>query len=65
MRGKLYLSKNFGGEKCFVFPTFHPAYILRQRGGHRETTWRNDLEVFSHFVRADLGIHPDQLESEA
>jgi uracil-DNA glycosylase len=63
MRGRIYLSKNFGGNQCMVFPTFHPAYVLRKRGGFVEKQFKRDLETFSEFVRVDLGVHPDQLDT--
>jgi uracil-DNA glycosylase len=71
VRGQIHLSKNFptgnAGEASFqghtalVFPTFHPAYVLRKRGGFVEKQFKRDLEVFSAFVGVDLGVHPDQL----
>jgi uracil-DNA glycosylase len=61
MRGRIYPSKNFQGHSALVFPTFHPAYVLRKRGGFVEKQFKRDLEVFSAFVRVDLGVHPDQL----
>jgi uracil-DNA glycosylase family 4 len=64
VRGQIYPSKNFQGHSCLVFPTFHPAYVLRKRGGFVEKQFKRDLETFSEFVRVDLGVHPDQLNSE-
>jgi uracil-DNA glycosylase family 4 len=61
VRGQIYPSKNFQGHTALVFPTFHPAYVLRKRGGFVEKQFKRDLETFSEFVRVDLGIHPDQL----
>jgi uracil-DNA glycosylase len=63
MRGKIYPSKNFGEHNVLVFPTFHPAYVLRKRGGFVEKQFKRDLETFSEFVRVDLGIHPDQQDA--
>lgn len=60
MRGQIYPSKNFGGVSALVFPTFHPAYIWRNRGTHIEQTWRKDLEAFSTIARVDLGLYGDQ-----
>ncbi len=62
MRGQIYPSKNFGEHRALVFPTFHPAYVLRKRGGFVEKQFKRDLETFSEFVRVDLGVHPDQLD---
>jgi uracil-DNA glycosylase family 4 len=64
VRGQIHLSKNFQGHSALVFPTFHPAYVLRKRGGFVEKQFKRDLETFSEFVRVDLGVHPDQLNSE-
>jgi uracil-DNA glycosylase family 4 len=64
VRGQIYPSKNFQGHSCLVFPTFHPAYVLRKRGGFVEKQFKRDIEAFSAFVRVDLGVHPDQLNSE-
>jgi uracil-DNA glycosylase family 4 len=62
VRGQIYPSKNFQGHTALVFPTFHPAYVLRKRGGFVEKQFKRDLEAFSEFVRVDLGIHPDQVQ---
>jgi uracil-DNA glycosylase family 4 len=63
VRGQIYPSKNFQQHQCMVFPTFHPAYVLRKRGGFVEKQFKRDLETFSEFVRVDLGVHPDQVHS--
>jgi DNA polymerase len=38
----------------FVFPVWHPAYILRNRSKMDE--WRIDLENFAAVVKVDLGL---------
>lgn len=50
-RGKVYPARR---EGLLVFPTFHPAYILRQRGGAKEALFRDDLKTFAAFASLDL-----------
>ena len=48
-RGQLH--DNWLGEG-FVFPVWHPAYILRNR--KKLSEWRIDLENFSALIKIDL-----------
>ena len=41
-------------SSSFVFPVWHPAYILRNRSKMDE--WRIDLENFAAVVQVDLGL---------